>query len=238
MRSVRRSLFSRPATRRAKWIVFALWFVAIFVAMSAKLPEKFEDAENNEASSYLPESAESTRALKATEELQKGEIAPAVIIYRRDSGLTQADFATIEADVGKMASKRFPGVIADGETAAAGGKPAKGESAVEQRLEKGAVSEPGCGGPTTEVPGQPSGYAPFVGPTCSTDGKAAIVNAYINAEGEGERLVDPVKFWRNRSATARTGWRRRSPAAPVSPPMRSKSSKGSTGRCCSPRSAS
>src|SRR4051794_39230242 len=197
MRPVRRSLFSRPATRRAKWIVFALWFIAIFIAMSAKLPEKFEDAENNEASSYLPESAESTKALKATEALQKGEIAPAVIIYRRDSGLTQADFATIEADVGKMAGKRYPGVIADGETAAAGGKPAKGESAVEQRLEKGAVSEPDCGGPTTEVPGQPSGYAPFVGPTCSTDGKAAIVNAYINAEGEGERIVDPVKYWRD-----------------------------------------
>src|SRR3954454_15145224 len=146
MRPVRRSLFSRPATRRAKWIVFALWVVAIFIAMSAKLPEKFEDAENNEASSYLPESAESTKALKATEELQKGEIAPAVIIYRRDSGLTQADFATIEADVGKMASKRFPGVIADGETAAAGGKPAKGESAVEQRIEKAAVSDPASGG--------------------------------------------------------------------------------------------
>src|SRR3954447_4440066 len=205
MRPVRRSLFSRPATRRAKWIVFALWFVAIFIAMSAKLPEKFEDAENNEASSYLPESAESTKALKATEELQKGEIAPAVIIYRRDSGLTQADFATIEADVGKMAGKRFPGVIADGETAAAGGKPAKGESAVEQRLEKGAVSKPGCGGPTTEVPGQPSGYAPFVGPTCSTDGKAAIVNAYINAEGEGERLVDPVKFWREQISDGQKG---------------------------------
>src|SRR3954447_683353 len=198
MRPVRRSLFSRPATRRAKWIVFALWLIAIFIAMSAKLPEKFEDAENNEASSYLPESAESTKALNATEELQKGEIAPAVIIYRRDSGLTQADFATIEKDVGKMAGKRFPGVIADGETAAAGGKPAKGESAVEQRLEKGAVSEPGCGGPTTEVPGQPSGYAPFVGPTCSTDGKAAIVNAYINAEGEGDRIVDPVKDWRDK----------------------------------------
>src|SRR3954447_7546379 len=208
MRPVRRSLFSRPATRRAKWIVFALWFVAIFIAMSAKLPEKFEDAENNEASSYLPESAESTKALKATESLQKGEIAPAVIIYRRDSGLTQADFATIEADVGKMAGKRFPGVIADGETAAAGGKPAKGESTGEQRIDKLGVNEPGkagCGGPTTEVPGQPSDYAPFVGPTCSPDGKAAIVGAYINAEGEGDRLVDPVKFWREQISDGQNG---------------------------------
>jgi RND superfamily putative drug exporter len=47
------------------------------------------------------------------------------------------------------------------------------------------------------VPGQPPAYAPFVGPVCSSDGKAAIVTAYINAEGEGERIVDPVKFWRD-----------------------------------------
>jgi RND superfamily putative drug exporter len=204
MRPVRRSLFSRPATRRAKWIVFALWFIAILIAMSAKLPEKFEDAENNEASSYLPEDAESTKALKATESLQKGEIAPAVIIYRRDSGLTPADFATIEADVGKMAGKRFPGVIADGETAAAGGAPAKAEAKTD-RLGGSAPGEAGCAGPTTEVPGQPASYAPFVGPTCSTDGKAAIVNAYINAEGEGDRLVDPVKFWREQISDGQNG---------------------------------
>src|SRR4051812_47796492 len=171
MRPVRASLFSRPATRRAKWIVFALWLIAIFIAMSAKLPEKFEDAENNEASSYLPESAESTKALKATESLQKGEIAPAVIIYRRDSGLTPADFAAIEGDVGKMAGKRFPGVIADGETAAAGGKPAKAESKAQAKTSQARAGAPGCGGPTSEVPGQPADYAPFVGPTCSTDGK-------------------------------------------------------------------
>src|SRR4051812_7679672 len=205
MRPVRRSLFSRPATRRAKWVVFALWFVAIFIAMSAKLPEKFEDAENNEASSYLPESAESTKALNATEELQKGEIAPAVIIYRRDSGLTPADFATIEADVGKMAGKRFPGVIADGETAAAGGTPAKGESKGKAETSQTRASAPGCVGPTTEGPGQPAEYAPFVGPTFSTDGKAAIVNAYINAEGEGDRLVDPVKFWREQISDGQKG---------------------------------
>ncbi len=49
------------------------------------------------------------RALKATESLQKGEIAPAVIVYRRDSGLTAADQQTIDADVGKMTDKALPG---------------------------------------------------------------------------------------------------------------------------------
>ena len=118
------SLFTFAAGRRAKWIVFAIWFVAIFIAAGpANLPGKFEDAESNEATSYLPGDAESTAALNATESLQNGEIAPAVIIFRRDSGLTAADRRTIVEDVGKMTAKRFPGVVPDGATAAAGGKP-------------------------------------------------------------------------------------------------------------------
>ncbi len=188
--------FTFPAGRRAKWIVFALWFFAIFIAAGpAGLPEKFEEAENNEATSYLPGDAESTAALNATEELQNGEIAPAVVIFRRDSGLTPGDFKTIEETVGKMASKPFPGLIGDGETAAAGGKPAEPDREFDhaKASSEGAV----CAGPTTEVPGQPADFTPFVGPVCSEDGKAAIVTAYINAEGEGDRIVDPVKFWRD-----------------------------------------
>ncbi|HEX6753828.1 MAG TPA: MMPL family transporter [Solirubrobacterales bacterium] len=193
---MRGSLFTFAAGRRSKWVVFAIWFVGIFVAAGpAGLPEKFEDAESNEATSYLPGDAESTHALDATEELQKGELAPAVIVYRRDSGLTAADFGTIEEDIGKMAGKSFQGVIPDGTTAAAGGGKA-------QALDKAPASQPkglppDCGTPTTTVPGQPADYAPFVGPICSPDGKEAIVNAYIKAEGEGERIVDPVKYWRD-----------------------------------------
>ncbi len=93
MPPVRGSLFTFPAGRRAKWIVFAVWFLAIFIAVGpANLPGKFEDAESNEATSYLPGDAESTKALDATEELQNGEIAPAVIVYRNDAGLTPANF--------------------------------------------------------------------------------------------------------------------------------------------------
>ncbi len=192
---MRGSLFTFAAGRRSKWVVFAIWFVGIFIAAGpAGLPEKFEDAESNEATSYLPGDAESTHALDATEELQKGELAPAVIVYRRDSGLTAADRQTIVEDVGRMTEERFPGVIADGATAAAGGGKA-------QTLDKAPSEAPnglpeGCGTTTSTVEGQPAGYAPFVGPICSPDGKEAILNAYIKAEGEGERIVDPVKYWR------------------------------------------
>jgi RND superfamily putative drug exporter len=187
------SLFTFPAGRRAKWIVFAIWFIAIFVAAGpANLPGKFEDAESNEATSYLPGEAESTKALNATESLQKGEIAPAVIVFRRESGLTAADQRTVVEDVGKMTAKRFPGVVPDGATAAAAGKRQD-----TQETSEGAQGLPqGCGTPTTTIPGQPADYAPFVGPICAKDGKAAIVTAYIKGNGEGERILDPVQFWR------------------------------------------
>jgi putative drug exporter of the RND superfamily len=212
----RRSIFSLPAGRRSKWIVFTIWFVAIFIAVSpiADLPTKFSDAEQNESTSFLPGDAESTKALTATEDLQGGELAPAVILFRRESGLTAADRRTIQEDVAKLAQKRFPGVVADGATAAAGGKdggstgpadaggdqgPAAatgGQSAA--GASGGAAEQPeGCGGPTTEVPGQPADYAPFVGPICSPDGKAAIVTAYLKGNGEADTILDPVDHWRD-----------------------------------------
>jgi putative drug exporter of the RND superfamily len=193
---VRGSLFTLASGRRSKWIVFAIWFAAIFIAANvAHLPEKFEDAESNEATSYLPGEAESTKALDATEALQKGEIAPAVIVYRREAGLNPADFRTIEADVGEMTEERFPGVIPDGETAASGGRRpgADGEATA-----PAGNLPPGCAGSTSTVPGQPDDYAPFVGPVCSSDGRAAIITSYIKAEGEGDRILDPVKDWRDR----------------------------------------
>ena len=55
----------------------------------------------------------------------------------------------------------------------------------------------GCAGPTTPIPGQPDGYAPFVGPICSQDGKAAIVTAYLKGDGESDDILDPVDFWRD-----------------------------------------
>ena len=148
--------------------------VGIFIAAGpAELPDKFADAENNESTSFLPGDAESTKALTATEDLQGGELAPAVIVYERRSGLTPADFAKIREDVAKLTNvddeKRFPGVIPDGATAAAGGEaggasegPAP-EAASRRRGRRRDLPE-GCGGPTTEIPGQPSDYAPFVGP--------------------------------------------------------------------------
>jgi len=152
---VRGSLFTLAAGRRAKWIVFAAWLIGIFVAVGpAELPAKFEEAENNESTSFLPGDAESTAALEATESLQDGELVTAVIVYRRAAGLTEADRRQIRRDRAELnaTARRFPSVLEE------------------------------------------DGRA-FGGPVVAPDGKAAIVTAQLNAEGEGERILDPVEAW-------------------------------------------
>jgi RND superfamily putative drug exporter len=190
MNPQRRSIFALAAGPRAKWVVFLIWLVGIFIALGTNLPGKFTDAEENESTSFLPGDAESTKVLTAAEDLQGGELAPAVIVYRRDSGLTPADKQKIVEDVGRLTQERFPAVVADGATAASGGESQGGGAP------PGDVPE-GCGGPTTTIPGQPNDYAPFVGPVCSPDGKAAIVTAYIKGNGEGDDILDPVDYWRD-----------------------------------------
>ena len=106
------NLLTLPAGRRAKWIVTAVWLLAIFGALSADLPGKYADAENNESTSFLPGDAESTEALAITEELRGGEQAAPVVIYRREGGLTEADRQTIAADRVELnrAMEKYPQV--------------------------------------------------------------------------------------------------------------------------------
>lgn len=100
-------LLTLPAGRRGKWIVLGVWFALLFGAFAANLPGKFTDAEDNKSTSFLPGDAESTKALEVTEELQGGEKAPTVIVYERDSGLTDADLQLIREDVEKLNALDF-----------------------------------------------------------------------------------------------------------------------------------
>ena len=91
-------LLAIPAGRRAKWVVLAVWLIAVVGSLAANLPGKFAGAERNESTSFLPGSAESTKALAATKKLQGSELAPMVVVYRRAGGLTAADRARIARD--------------------------------------------------------------------------------------------------------------------------------------------
>src|SRR4051812_34013968 len=101
-------VLSFPAGRRAKWVVFAVWLAIVFVTLAANLPAKFDDAQRNESSSFLPGNAEATKTLAITKDLQGGDIVNAVIVYRRDGGLTARDRARIAADRVALNREDFP----------------------------------------------------------------------------------------------------------------------------------
>ena len=92
------SFLSVAAGPTAKWVIAGIWLLAIVGSLATNLPGKFADAEDNEATSFLPGDAESTKALELTERFQGGELVPIVIVYRREGGLTAADRRRIDDD--------------------------------------------------------------------------------------------------------------------------------------------
>ncbi|MET9763671.1 MMPL family transporter [Streptomyces sp. NPDC006372] len=93
--------------RRAKWLVLGLWVVVLFVA--APFAMKLTDAQDNDAASWLPGSAESTQVLELSKDFRPEQI-PAVVVYARDSGLTAQDRAQITADAARLRQLRDHGI--------------------------------------------------------------------------------------------------------------------------------
>jgi putative drug exporter of the RND superfamily len=92
------SIFAAVAGRRAKWVVALIWIAIVGVSIATHAVTKFSDAEKNESTSFLPGDAESTKALEVTKRLEGGELAPIVVVYHRDGGLTAADRRVIARD--------------------------------------------------------------------------------------------------------------------------------------------
>jgi RND superfamily putative drug exporter len=87
--------------RRSKWVVIALWVVAV-VAL-APLGAKLADATSDETASFLPSEAESTRVQELLKErFPGGETTIGLIVYRRKDGLTDADRAKIARDARRV----------------------------------------------------------------------------------------------------------------------------------------
>ncbi|MFF6918266.1 MMPL family transporter [Streptomyces sp. NPDC012466] len=96
--------------RRAKWLVLGLWVVVLFVAAPFAL--KLTDAQDNDAASWLPGSAESTQVLQISEDFRPEQI-PAVVIYARESGLTAQDRTEIAEDVRQLKQLRDHGILGE-----------------------------------------------------------------------------------------------------------------------------
>lgn len=93
--------------RRSKWLVLALWLlVLLFVA---PLGMKLSDAQDNDAQSWLPGSAESTQVLDISHEFRPEQI-PAVVVYARGGGLTAQDRRQITEDVRQIEKLRDHGI--------------------------------------------------------------------------------------------------------------------------------
>ncbi|GAA4735203.1 MMPL family transporter [Modestobacter marinus] len=96
-----RSFASRVSHPRLKWVVLLCWVV--LAAVSAPLAGALTGEQENDVAAWLPADAESTRALQLQTELGSDpDVLPAVVVYERTAGLTPADTAAIQADVGVL----------------------------------------------------------------------------------------------------------------------------------------
>jgi len=91
-----RMLASMVCGRRTKWIVLALWVVVFAVA--GPLAGKLTGIERNDNGAWLPGGAEATQVLDLQRTFQPQDTAPAVVVYERKSGLTDADVRKATAD--------------------------------------------------------------------------------------------------------------------------------------------
>ena len=109
--------------RRSKFAVLALWLAAL--AAMGPLIGQFESKQKNEPSSFLPEGAESVRALALSDQFPSAEGVAAIAVFSRPEGLTGADRAAIADIQAELAASPPEGVVAvsppqyseDGETA-------------------------------------------------------------------------------------------------------------------------
>ncbi|WP_028651275.1 MMPL family transporter [Nocardioides halotolerans] len=89
-----RQIAGKLTGRVTKWIVLAVWIVLL--AGAGGLSAKLADVQNNEASSWLPASAESTKVVEELSGTIDPNDIPTLIVYYRDGGLTDSDRAAIE----------------------------------------------------------------------------------------------------------------------------------------------
>jgi putative drug exporter of the RND superfamily len=102
-----RALLRLPGGRRTKWAVLVFWLIV--VAVAGPLSGKLTGAEKNNAQSWLPAKAESTRVLNLQSTFQSPNVYPAVVVYDRPSGLTAADRHKAVQDAAAFAG--IPGVV-------------------------------------------------------------------------------------------------------------------------------
>ncbi len=85
-----------------KWFVFAA--VLGITVLMAGLNSKLIDVQNNEASSWLPGSAESTKVVEELSGTIDPNDIPTLVVYHSSSGLTDDDFAAMDEQAQEIAA--------------------------------------------------------------------------------------------------------------------------------------
>ena len=91
-----RALARVPGGRRTKWLVLIFWLLV--VAVAGPLAGKLTDAENNDASSWLPGKRRVDQVAEPAGQVPSPNVFPASSSTLRDAGLTAADKAKAAAD--------------------------------------------------------------------------------------------------------------------------------------------
>jgi RND superfamily putative drug exporter len=89
-----------PAGRRSKWVVVVFWLIV--AALTLGPSGLLSGAEKNDAVSWLPGGAESTKVIQASERFQPKDEVPTVVVYERAGGVTPQDLAAVTAQVQKF----------------------------------------------------------------------------------------------------------------------------------------
>ncbi|MDX6606172.1 MAG: putative drug exporter of the superfamily [Solirubrobacterales bacterium] len=94
-----RGFASIVAGRRSKWVILAVWLIAVVAVFAGKLPTKLSNKTTDSTESFLPASAESTQVVRDLErEFPQGQTDTGLVVYQHAGGLTAADKAKIAAD--------------------------------------------------------------------------------------------------------------------------------------------
>lgn len=110
-----------PAHPVGKYLTLAV--VAVVLVLATPLGGKIGDVEENGPTSQLPRDADSTRVEELLPSFDTSGILPAVVVYERAGGLTQADLDAIEDRSGALAGYAADGTVSDITRSADGAPP-------------------------------------------------------------------------------------------------------------------
>ncbi|MCY7304359.1 MAG: MMPL family transporter [Thermoleophilia bacterium] len=94
--------------RRSKFLVILAWIV--LAAALAPLASKFESAQKNEPSSFLPGDAESVKVLEASDGFSRGQATPAIVVYSAPAGFDDKTKAVVDERRQAILAARIEGV--------------------------------------------------------------------------------------------------------------------------------